>query len=422
MAERIAHILGETEEQPQRKIAMIVALCGEDFAEEVQQETQRVEEHGGLMVRDGSRRRTPGGVFFILVKDRLRREKRYEELDLIFPRVPPPSPAKHVPYPAPLPHRHLPPIIPRLRPRTKVGVPSRETDPRAADFSTEADLLPARPDQEAILRIVDRYFGKASDLYRRSFNPDTGDVTLHFRFPSLALQRYAQELAAASAATGVAITISSHPHQQSLCDTGQALLPRGLTLTRVPSLLFAHEVVRMVCSGSVEAADIQLAQQRFNETTGWKLDIALVADHPAESSEDTPATANQHDAILAVRQALGDTCYKVSADTSNHTLMVRFFFPDVAHEQYRQTLADLEEHTGWLVVVHPQPHQGRLALAARQLLPDSLSVLHDPSVHMQRKTVVVRCQGTAPPDTMEAANARFQAVTGWTLEVFYEHA
>ena len=72
----IARQLGETQPGPIRQIHRIVQRLGADRALSILEETQQIEAQGGRMLPDGSRRRTPGGVFFALVKDRVSARKR----------------------------------------------------------------------------------------------------------------------------------------------------------------------------------------------------------------------------------------------------------------------------------------------------------------------------------------------------------
>jgi PHAX RNA-binding domain len=68
-AQQIATTLGETESVPLMHIRRIVQTLGPDRALQLLEQAQAAEAQGGLMVLDGSRRRTLGGVFFRLVRE-----------------------------------------------------------------------------------------------------------------------------------------------------------------------------------------------------------------------------------------------------------------------------------------------------------------------------------------------------------------
>jgi hypothetical protein len=69
VAQQIATTLGETEPVPLMHIRRIVQTLGPDRALQLLAQAQTVEAQGGLMLPDGSRRRTPGGIFFRLVRE-----------------------------------------------------------------------------------------------------------------------------------------------------------------------------------------------------------------------------------------------------------------------------------------------------------------------------------------------------------------
>src|SRR5690242_11232226 len=68
-AQQIATTLGETESVPLMHIRRIVQTLGPERALQLLEQAQAVEAQGDLMLLDGSRRRTLGGVFFRLVRE-----------------------------------------------------------------------------------------------------------------------------------------------------------------------------------------------------------------------------------------------------------------------------------------------------------------------------------------------------------------
>lgn len=83
VAQQIAETLGETHHGPVAQIERFVRLLGVEWAQTVLRETLMVEAQGGLMLPDGSRHRTVGGVFFYLARQRL----TPEQVALVFPRA-----------------------------------------------------------------------------------------------------------------------------------------------------------------------------------------------------------------------------------------------------------------------------------------------------------------------------------------------
>lgn len=75
IATEIATILGETTEQPRLQIGLIVKTVGEDTARAFLQEAQAIEASGGMTLADGTRR-TPGGVFFQVVRKNVKGQAR----------------------------------------------------------------------------------------------------------------------------------------------------------------------------------------------------------------------------------------------------------------------------------------------------------------------------------------------------------
>ena len=70
LAAEVAEQLGETEEVPRGTILRAVTRLGAEATQALVQEALAIEAQGGQWLGDGSRKRTPGGVFFRLVRDR----------------------------------------------------------------------------------------------------------------------------------------------------------------------------------------------------------------------------------------------------------------------------------------------------------------------------------------------------------------
>ena len=81
VAIQIAAALGETISQARTQIRRIVRHLGPEDAQRYVAEAQRVEAAGGMLLPDGSRRRTLGGVFFVLIRNALPEEER----KIVFP-------------------------------------------------------------------------------------------------------------------------------------------------------------------------------------------------------------------------------------------------------------------------------------------------------------------------------------------------
>jgi len=64
----IAQKLGEVEREPLKKLKAVVRILGPEKTLALCEKALEVEQQGGMMIQDGSRRRTPGGVFFYLVR------------------------------------------------------------------------------------------------------------------------------------------------------------------------------------------------------------------------------------------------------------------------------------------------------------------------------------------------------------------
>ena len=78
--------LAEALQEPNRPLlTQVLRLLGTDRTMAILAATRTCEANGGMLTKDGKRRRTPGGVFFQLIRERATKQERWR----LFP---PPAP------------------------------------------------------------------------------------------------------------------------------------------------------------------------------------------------------------------------------------------------------------------------------------------------------------------------------------------
>ncbi len=103
-AKDIAEYLRETDLKPRVQIHRMIRLCGVDFVQALLEETDYIERNGGLMLPDGTRRRTKGGVFFHMARNNV----SHKILKPIFFAPMPDQPEVVAPPPPPAPPKKTP--------------------------------------------------------------------------------------------------------------------------------------------------------------------------------------------------------------------------------------------------------------------------------------------------------------------------
>jgi hypothetical protein len=139
-AQQIAEALGESDENPRTQIAAIVQVLGSEGALALLAQTQRVEEAGGLLVPDGTRRRTPGGVFFLLAREKLSPADRQKIFSAKQQKKTPKAPAEGAAEP---PRRRVYEYVPEPRPgRGSPPAGARDAGRRAGGRAPEGPAGP----------------------------------------------------------------------------------------------------------------------------------------------------------------------------------------------------------------------------------------------------------------------------------------
>src|SRR5215471_14307580 len=96
MDEVTVDTLAQALQEPKRALLLkVLRTLGQDRCAALLADTLQCEAGGGMPTKDGTRRRTPGGVFFQLVKERATRQERHRLFYTPMPRhQQPPTPAQ----------------------------------------------------------------------------------------------------------------------------------------------------------------------------------------------------------------------------------------------------------------------------------------------------------------------------------------
>ena len=303
------------------------------------------------------------------------------------------------------------------------------------------------PDQNEILRILEFAIGTPPRLYRRSVNPETGDVVLYFHFPEPAEREYGEAIQQAAEEAGVSITIAPNAHQGELNNVGRRYLQdEGIATWGTPSVYFDERRIVFQATTAAAPEAVKRAQERFQQETAWILQVAgMPAANPVPTApRSTPIPAiiksqpegkqaaepivkktllpagrilPQHETLARAQQKLTALphCYKVGVDPRTRTIPVRFYFPEADEQRYGEIFQQLEAETGWKVVLHPQIHQAALSELAQNSIPAGLISLSSPSIYMQQREVYISCQGDISDEALAEAEQHFTEETGWIL-------
>ncbi len=139
------------------------------------------------------------------------------------------------------------------------------------------------------------------------------------------------------------------------------------------------------------------------------------------ASKDGPMEMNA--ALAYAKQVLPDEAiHRVGAQMDKQIMVVSFFFPAPAMEQFGSELQDIGKTTGWTVEVHPECHLGAAETAAEDLFAET-PALAKFSYFRDRDTVSVtltekaRVGLAADPERLDAIVEAYRKKTGLKLSV-----
>ncbi|GCE25753.1 hypothetical protein KDA_12370 [Dictyobacter alpinus] len=301
---------------------------------------------------------------------------------------------------------------------------------REALKKDESENSTTQIDRRVVLQILEQHIGNPPDLYRRRFDPDTGDVTLSFHFPDIAKKRYQQLLSEAAEEADVDITISPYAHQDALNEVAQQVLPEGLVIQSHPSVYQETKHIHFEVMGQTTPRALKEAQARYRDLTGWHLTFTgaiigttaisyslpeMVAEPGAVSILSCEEAVNLADQRLQLLPGF----VQIEPDEADQSLIISFLFPDVARVRYTALWQEIADLTGWQVKIIPVTSREALIEVAKRSLPEGLVCLGIPEVVLTQKLVRLVYDGYDSHEDINDARTEFQVTTGWTLSLLH---
>src|SRR6266446_5920115 len=127
--------------------------------------------------------------------------------------------------------------------------------------------------QGEAISLTSETFKEVPDFYRVGADADKGILWVHFHFPDIAKERYAQQIADLAGKTGWKVYLYPYVHQKALIEAARRLLPEGIGVNGKASLYQDSRTLTLTCTGSIPAAEREDIQQQFSTETGWTLDL-----------------------------------------------------------------------------------------------------------------------------------------------------
>ena len=168
-----------------------------------------------------------------------------------------------------------------------------------------------------------------------------------------------------------------------------------------------------IAPGLEQAVYPEIVLAVLGTTPPTPAELAPFAPRPAVSAVMEPnqalATANGY---FPPEARLRKSGYRLA----DHILTLTFDFPDSACERYAESIAAIEQTTGWQVKVTPETNQSALNALVREVLPEGWQIVKGPAIYRDQKRVAVTVsrQTSGVWDASEVST-RFGAISGWEL-------
>ncbi len=133
---------------------------------------------------------------------------------------------------------------------------------------------------------------------------------------------------------------------------------------------------------------------------------------PRRALQDGPMEQNQARETAFSLMPSEARLRKVGMETHRKRITLSFDFPERARTLYAEEIEQIEEQTGWDVLVKQEVNQQALGAAVDELLPEGARLVKGPSFYLDRREVLVEVTGA---DDLPALEQDYFNLTGFRL-------
>jgi len=273
-----------------------------------------------------------------------------------------------------------------------------------------------------MLKLAEEFFPPETGLYKKGARFDEGVALLYFNFPPMAEKMYRDRLVEFEDITGWTVELNDEYNLEAVENAIYRLLPTGLHMNGSMSFYREEKLVRIVVDG-LSGAERQRVADEFRTLTG----LELVIDDTSTKKVSPPPVARlgqmeQNKAFALIEDAFSDTEHRIykkslKQDGEQSFIELSFITPEIG-KRYSKLLEELEEKTGWNILINPNANLNELIKLVKRLLEvRGLYVKKNPSIYQDLANIKVVPANEWEEALFEDVNRELFEATGYELVI-----
>ncbi|SKC49339.1 MBL fold metallo-hydrolase [Maledivibacter halophilus] len=272
-----------------------------------------------------------------------------------------------------------------------------------------------------MLDMVDNIFPDEAGLYKRGARIEESIVILNFNFPKRAREKYQKEIKEVQDKTGWQVEINKDCNQGAAEELLYSLLPPNINMDKF-SYHRDKGYFNINLDGKID--NIDDLQREFKEITGLEL---MVGEEKIPSKDidikkvDKENMMEQNKTFEIIDEEFKDKDHRIYKKSKKEAkgipyIELSFISPPIG-EKYRKVLKDLEEKTGWNIIIANNPNQNEIIKIVKNICRQKeIKPKKNPSIHVKEELVRLKLSDDISKEFKEEVGKEFKYTTGFDLE------